>query len=358
MQQVAMTSVESDWACETEKQQAQAHSEKPVDAAALDEASEEQFATLVENLSIDALEDALTRYAANINAAQCHDHRIVHHHWDENGCLLLTARLTPEQGALVIKALDAAVEALHQDRPEAGDTGDASAVAKTEEPGAEQCPQHDYDLTDARTELETSSAVRRHRENRRADALALMADAMLQHSHVTANTADRYQVVVHVDQQVLSRSVQAAANGTPDCHVENGVGIAVETTRRLCLESRLVAMLEDGDTILSVGRQARAMPSSIQRALNRRDGGCQFPGCSASRFLHSHHIVHWADGGETSPYRSTLTNPWRLANHHPEQVCIAYTGIGIDALHRSTCGCLKNTSIQNAPSTQYLGERP
>lgn len=31
-----------------------------------------------------------------------------------------------------------------------------------------------------------------------------------------------------------------------------------------------------------------------------RDGGCRFPGCDRSRFVHAHHIKHWADGGETS----------------------------------------------------------
>ena len=33
--------------------------------------------------------------------------------------------------------------------------------------------------------------------------------------------------------------------------------------------------------------------------MQRRDGGCRFPGCTATRFVDAHHIVHWADGGET-----------------------------------------------------------
>jgi hypothetical protein len=47
-----------------------------------------------------------------------------------------------------------------------------------------------------------------------------------------------------------------------------------------------------------VGRRTRTVPPSLRRALDRRDGGCRFPGCT-SRFCDAHHVVHWADGGAT-----------------------------------------------------------
>ncbi|MCZ6828593.1 MAG: HNH endonuclease signature motif containing protein, partial [Gammaproteobacteria bacterium] len=34
--------------------------------------------------------------------------------------------------------------------------------------------------------------------------------------------------------------------------------------------------------------------------LDIRDKGCLFPGCSCTRYVDSHHLKHWADGGETS----------------------------------------------------------
>jgi hypothetical protein len=43
----------------------------------------------------------------------------------------------------------------------------------------------------------------------------------------------------------------------------------------------------------------RSIPPALRRALQRRDDGCRFPGCSCRRFVDAHHIVHWADGGET-----------------------------------------------------------
>jgi hypothetical protein len=46
--------------------------------------------------------------------------------------------------------------------------------------------------------------------------------------------------------------------------------------------------------------------------LNKRDDQtCRFPGCTHARYLHGHHIVHWADGGETR-----LDNLVLLCSHH------------------------------------------
>jgi predicted restriction endonuclease len=46
-----------------------------------------------------------------------------------------------------------------------------------------------------------------------------------------------------------------------------------------------------------------------------RDGVCQYPGCHESRYVDAHHIVHWADGGETS-----LDNLVILCRHHHRQL--------------------------------------
>lgn len=48
------------------------------------------------------------------------------------------------------------------------------------------------------------------------------------------------------------------------------------------------------------------MPSAMRRALVARDGGCCFPGCHNKRFVDAHHIVHWADGGDTNLDNLTL----------------------------------------------------
>jgi 5-methylcytosine-specific restriction endonuclease McrA len=51
---------------------------------------------------------------------------------------------------------------------------------------------------------------------------------------------------------------------------------------------------------LTVGRSTRTVPAAIRRALVVRDRGCRFPGCDRPpAWADAHHLVHWADGGET-----------------------------------------------------------
>jgi hypothetical protein len=38
----------------------------------------------------------------------------------------------------------------------------------------------------------------------------------------------------------------------------------------------------------------------MSHALRIRDGGCRYPGCTQNHYTDSHHIKHWAHGGETS----------------------------------------------------------
>jgi hypothetical protein len=52
-------------------------------------------------------------------------------------------------------------------------------------------------------------------------------------------------------------------------------------------------------SVLGAGRRTRTIAPALRRALEARDRGCRFPGCGGS-FTDGHHIVHWAEGGETS----------------------------------------------------------
>ena len=89
--------------------------------------------------------------------------------FDEDGSLILKARLPALAGALLIEALDAALERVPD-----------------QEISAEQ-------------EEECTLSF----EHRRADALAAVAESYLAAADSTSSTADRYQVVVHVDAQTL-----------------------------------------------------------------------------------------------------------------------------------------------------------
>jgi hypothetical protein len=60
-----------------------------------------------------------------------------------------------------------------------------------------------------------------------------------------------------------------------------------------------------------VGRKSRSVPAALRRALEHRDGGCRFPGCSNTRWVDAHHVEHWINGGETS-----LANTVLLCRRH------------------------------------------
>ena len=79
-----------------------------------------------------------------------------------------------------------------------------------------------------------------------------------------------------------------------------GLHLGKEAARRVACDAGIVVLRHAADgQVLDVGRRSRTVPSAMRRALLSRDRGqCQFPGCE-SRHCDSHHVEHWADGGET-----------------------------------------------------------
>lgn len=189
---------------------------------------------------------------------------------------------------MVRKAIEAAVASLEKDPQGA----DVPAEASEKEP---------FTVNDAHGA-------------RRADALYRLADAFLTQQAASAGAvADRYQVVLHIDQRQLHAEPRSAEDNTavapgehalpPRCELEdddNEGALALETARRLGCDCSLVGIVEDehGEP-LSVGRKTRTLSPALQRALKARDGGCRFPGCDRMRYTQGHHVKHWVDGGET-----------------------------------------------------------
>ena len=261
--------------------------------------------------SVEAAEDELRDASSHVTT-----------HVDGNGMFVIRGRLAPEAGEVVAKALKAAGEKLYaeqqEDRPSAGKV--------------------------------------------RADALALVAESALKGKLDPGSSGDRYQVVVHVSEEELSVPEQLPAVGCTSCvsaetpaarvsaetpthpqehatataeaaHVSaeaspslqpaNGpssprgawlgdsqVPVSAETTRRIACDAGKVRITHRSGQILSVGRKRRTIPPPIRRALEFRDQGCRFPGCT-SKHCDAHHIVHWADGGETK-----LSNLVLLCRRH------------------------------------------
>ena len=214
-------------------------------------------------------------------AKQQHDNRQLEYHYDSDGCLVIKGRLPAEQGALIVKALEMAME-----KSFVGET----AAAK-ESVGATSV------ANDVPAEPLPIAA-------RRADALVEVAETYMNAEPVPNSTADRYQVVVHV--------VGAASAAIESPHIEDGPHVPAETSRRIACDCSVLEIGEgEKGEPLSIGRKSRSIPPAMRRALRLRDGGCRFPGCTNDKFVDGHHIEHWADGGETS-----LNNLVTLCRRH------------------------------------------
>ncbi len=215
-------------------------------------------------------------------AAQQHAGRGLHVYQDEDGMMVLRGRLTPDMGALLLRALDAAREALYQ----------RTRVAVGSPPAADP------------------ALAPPTRAQQQADALALLAETALNHELDPGAPGERYQVVVHVDAAVLADPEQPGQSV-----LEEGSHVPAETSRRLACDASRVVMRHDEDgRVVEIGARTRTIPPALRRALQHRDRTCRFPGCHV-RVGQGHHMRHWAQGGPT-----TLTNLLLLCRRHHRAV--------------------------------------
>jgi 5-methylcytosine-specific restriction endonuclease McrA len=205
---------------------------------------------------------------------------------DEDGMVVIRARLEPESGAVVKQALEAARGVVDR-RREAKRRRDG--LIETLADGFEDAPTV---------------------EQQNADALVMLAESALHHGIDPGTPGERYQVVVHVDAEVL-----ANADAPGQSVIENGPSVSGETSQRLACDASRVVMRHDTDgRITEVGARTRTIPLALRRALQHRDRGCRFPGCWVS-LGQGHHIRHWANGGPT-----TLSNLVVLCRRHHRAV--------------------------------------
>ena len=147
-------------------------------------------------------------------------------------------------------------------------------------------------------------------EQQQADALALLAETALHQGLDPGNSGERYQVVIHVDAEVLA---DTAARG--QSALEDGARVPAGTSQRLACDASRVVMRHSRDgRVVEVDAGTRTIPPAIRRALHHRDRGCRFPGCGV-RFGQGHHIRHWAQGGPTN-----LSNLAMLCRRHHRAV--------------------------------------
>ena len=252
--------------------------------------SEDYLLMIARNGTAHHLESLVRGYrrAVRLNEPDSAEHqfntRSFTHHWDEDGSLVFTGRVPAEVGAMLMKALQSSID------------------------------RKDKEITAVTSEDEDDGSYA-SLSQRRADAIAELAESYFANGPAGSSSADRYQVMLHVDAEDL-----------PSSHIEDGPHVSAVTSKRICCDTSISRIIEDetGEPI-SIGRKSRVIPPAMRRALKSRDKQCRFPGCTHRHFIDGHHIRHWSDGGETS-----LDNLVQLCRFHHRLV------------HEGGFGCEKN----------------
>ncbi len=221
----------------------------------------------------------------------------------------ISTQLIAEKAALFVKAVQSALEQV-EFVDIAEEAADNAAVNRL---------HPDENATAVAHLLDEQRKKKVNGPQQRADALQLLAERYLQTSTNNeaaseSKTADRYQVMVHVDVETLTDSAEQSSVPPEHRHseLEDGLALARDSIRRLCCDGSVLAIHKDAQgNPLNVVCKTRANLFAMRRALTARDKGCKFPGCTCKRYVDGHHIQHWADGGETSLDDLTL-----LCRHH------------------------------------------
>jgi hypothetical protein len=174
----------------------------------------------------------------------------------EAGMVRVNGELDPESGEVVLTAMQAIVDA---------------------------------DLrASARRDLRTPT-------QRRADAWTELAQRYL-------NSPERPSVGGERPHLTLTVDVGTLRSGTGSGQLDHAGALTAGAVRRVACDAAVMRVVTAGDSMpLDVGRKTAVIPAHLRRAVVVRDGACRFPGCRRPQaWCDAHHIVHWADGGETA----------------------------------------------------------
>lgn len=265
------------------------------------------------DLAIEKLQDSFD--AQLTEQKHQDDKRSFSSYQDDDGMWVIKARLPAEEGGLLVKLISALGE----------------QIANNQLGESEDINEQSEDMHEESIPAETKITF----PQRRADALLAISEHFLaaDDCDVSFKGFERCQLMLHVHAGAGSDM----ASDFNSAHLDD-CWLPSEAAKRLSCDASMVLIEEDEvGNVLDIGRRSRIIPAGMSRALAIRDHGhCQFPGCCESHFTEGHHIVHWAEGGETK-----LDNLVTLCRFHHQQ------------LHRGVF----NLSLGPAKPGQHFSER-
>lgn len=149
---------------------------------------------------------------------------------------------------------------------------------------------------------------------RRADGLVALVAECLRRGSAPTHGGDRPRVCLTLAFENLHRLAADRGLVGAGSVLSSGEPVAASVVRRLLCDAEVLPIVLGGPSeILDVGRSRRMVTGPIRVALEQRDGGCVFPGCSKpSDACEAHHIQPWWSGGRTCVENLVLVCP----HHH------------------------------------------
>ncbi|HZR82112.1 MAG TPA: DUF222 domain-containing protein [Candidatus Binatia bacterium] len=205
----------------------------------------------------------------------------------DSGLIRFEAQLTPDEAAVVRRALELAVS--------------RSWKAERVSAGTSSRPSEALEIAERREYP---------RSLRRADALVAIAEGYLATAEEIEGNGPPVEIVVHVEASATGDGI-SDESARESATLDDGTSLPPATVDRLACDSAVVRVVEDArGNVLDVGRRRRTIPGVLRRALRLRDRGCRFPGCT-NRLVDGHHVVPWSRGGATK-----LANLLSLCRRH------------------------------------------
>lgn len=179
----------------------------------------------------------------------------------------------------------------------------------------------------------------------------MLAETLLAGRDSSRWAGNRHQVVVHLEQSLLD------PDGTMAAFLDDGTHVSAEAFRRLSCDGGVVST-GAGKQGHWTGRRTRVIAPALRRALWLRDRGCRFPACANRRFVHGHHIQHWADGGATTKENLVLLCSFHHRLLHEGGFTVARTIEGdlrfLDTRRRVIANVPPAVTVRSAPDRSMV----
>ncbi len=139
----------------------------------------------------------------------------------------------------------------------------------------------------------------RSRAQRHADALVQLCDLALASGDLPFLRTVKPHVIVTIDHQDLADPATGPGAATTGI----GADLSAARARWLACDGAVTRIVLGPDSRpTDLGRTHRVVPPSLRRLLDVRDRGCVFTGCQAPTWwCDAHHLLEWADDGQTEP---------------------------------------------------------